>query len=177
MKYLFSLFCCCFLLTNSYSTSLPKDTLLISNFSVNGLKLGMPIKNAKTQLVLCDSIVLDAEGDGDLYYVYYQGNTIMSYNSKNNSMITWIEVFSPIFHTKDGVRVNDNIRAVIGDAFDNIKQNEDIEDDENLSENIDKDLDTGYFYYFESNGKFEMDFFFNEEGIIQWIGLYCNSCK
>jgi hypothetical protein len=94
----------------------------------------------------------------------------MSYNSKNSSLITWIEIFSPIFHTKDGIRVGDNIRKVIGDAFDNIYQNEDIE--EILSDNIDKDEDTGYYFYFEEERNLNMWFVFDEEGFILWIGLY-----
>ena len=176
MKFLFSLLLLlCFLPINGHSTSLSKDTLLINDFSANGLRLGMSIKNAKMQLLLCDSVILDAEDNGDLYYVYYQGKAIMSYNSKNNSGITWIEIFSPIFYTKDGIRVNDNIRKIIGDTFDDLYQNEYVNDD--LYENIDRDSDTGYLYYFKSNGKFEMVFFFNEEGVIQWIGIYCNSCE
>lgn len=166
MKFLFSLFCCC-LLISSYSTSLSKDTLLINNFSVNGLKLGMSINNVKKQLLLSDSVVLYTNDPGYLYHVYYQDKIIMSYNSKNNSSITMIEVFSPIFHTKNGIRVGDNIRKIIGDTLDNINENE----------NIEQDSDTGYYFYFEEEGKFDMWFVFDEEGKILWIGLYCLQCK
>ena len=167
MKSLFSLICCCFLLINSFSTpSLSKDTLLISNFSVNGLKLGMSINNAEKQLLLKDSVVLhlDESTGADLYYVYYQGKAIMSYNSKNNSYITWIEIVSPVFHTKSNLRIGENITKIIGDLNeDNIEQNE----------NIEQDFDTEYYYFIEENEeKFVFLLFFDEEGIILWIGLY-----
>ena len=162
MKHLFSLLCCYFLLINSYSIPfLSKDTLLISNFSVNGLKLGMPINDAKKQLLLCDSVVLDMEAlsnfEDTVFYVYYQGDAIMSYNSKNESYITMVEVFSPMFHTKNGFRVTENIKKIIG----------------NSKKGIEKDSETGYYYIeIEGKKKFTSLLFFDEEGIIQWIGLY-----
>jgi len=162
MKCVFSLLCCFLLLINSYSIpSLSKDTFLINNFSVNGLELGMSINNAKKQLLLRDSVVLDMEtlyslGDS-LYYVYYHGNVIMSYNSKNDSLITWIEVFSPIFYTQNGFRVNDNIEKFIDDFNDNIEQDE---------------LTGLYFLTLEEKKMFWLALFFDEEGTIQWIGIY-----
>ena len=155
------------------TTLLSEDTFLISDFSVNGLKLGMPIKNAKKQLILCDSVILvDTEGWANVYHVYYQGEAIMSYGYKNNSTITMIEILSPIFHTKGGIRVCDNIRKIIGDTFDKIEQNDEIED-EDRPNNIDRDADTGYYFYFEEDGKYDIWFVFDKDGKILWIGLYC----
>ena len=137
------------------------DTLLIHNFSVNGLQLGMPIHDAKKQLLLCDSVVLDMEAVANLedtiFYVYYQGDMIMNYNSKDDSLITWIEVFSPVFYTKDGFRVGDNIKKFVEDSKKSIKE----------------DSDTGYNYYrIEGRNTFSILLFFDEEDIILWIGLY-----
>ena len=91
-----------------------KDTFLINDFSVNGLRLDMPIKNVKKQLLLCDSIKISQ--DGVFYYVHYQNEVIMAYNSYGSS-ITWIEVFSPLFHTKSGFRVGDNIKELIKEPY------------------------------------------------------------
>jgi hypothetical protein len=137
---------------NSIS-SLLIDTFLISNFSVNGLGLGMLNKNVKKQLLLCDSIYCDSinASDGAIFcYVYYQGEIIMSYNFYDSS-ITWIDVFSPLFHTKGGFRVGDNIKELIDST------NTKIEDG---------------FLILEKKETFWIGLYFKLEGFIDYIGFY-----
>jgi len=140
--------------------SLLKDTFLISNFSVNGLELGMPINNAKERLLLCDSVILDTEAlsnlEDTIYYVFYQGNAIMAYNSKNDTTITWIEIYSPIFCTKDGFRVTENIKKVIG----------------NSKKRIEKGGRTDYCFFIEEKNLCYTVLYLDKKGIIQWIGIW-----
>jgi hypothetical protein len=148
-----------FEIDNSISSSL-KDTFLISNFSVNGLELAMSDKNIKKQLLLCDSIYCDSIhfGDGVKFYnVYYQGKIVMSYYS-NGSFITWIDVYSPIFHTKNGFRVGDNVKKFI-DSTDT-----DIEIDPRI----------GQMLILEEKETFWLGLFFDKKYFIHWIGLYDN---
>jgi len=134
--------------TENSTPSLLKDTFLISDFSVNGLRLGMPINDIEKQLLLCDSVILDTEWkEGvSIYYVYYQGEVIMSYDIYTSS-ITWIDVYSPIFYTKSGFRVGDNIKKLIKDQY--------------------KEM-----YLLEEKETFWVGLYYDLEGFIEYIGLY-----